>query len=197
MLRFIHQQRLVSDVMMLCACGCGQQTKLAAMTSKRDGHVKGQPQRFLLGHGRRLQLWTVLFQVRQDGECLRFQGPHSRDGYGSIGSEGAHRVAYKAFVGPIPDGHQLDHARARGCRFRDCINVEHLEPVEQLTNWIRGDAPSAVNARKTHCGAGHPLTAENLSPAKLRGGRRACRVCMNATETARRQRTRAAARRAC
>jgi hypothetical protein len=34
----------------LCACGCGQPTKLATRTSRRLGHVQGQPLRFVKGH---------------------------------------------------------------------------------------------------------------------------------------------------
>lgn len=34
----------------LCACGCGQPTKLAARTNKCYGHIKGEPLRFLRGH---------------------------------------------------------------------------------------------------------------------------------------------------
>ena len=51
--------------------------------------------------------------------CWRVSGYHDGDGYARYGGEGAHRAAYKHLVGPIPAGLQLDHVRARGCRWRD------------------------------------------------------------------------------
>jgi HNH endonuclease len=37
----------------LCMCGCGQKTTLSKYTSTKDKTVKGQPVRFLVGHGGR------------------------------------------------------------------------------------------------------------------------------------------------
>lgn len=34
----------------LCECGCGEPAPLAKVTNKRQGAIKGQPQRFVLGH---------------------------------------------------------------------------------------------------------------------------------------------------
>jgi hypothetical protein len=36
----------------LCECGCGQPAPIAKMTKASKGHVKGQPVRFVQGHGR-------------------------------------------------------------------------------------------------------------------------------------------------
>lgn len=33
-----------------CHCGCGKQTQVAKETSKRDGWIKGEPLRYILGH---------------------------------------------------------------------------------------------------------------------------------------------------
>jgi hypothetical protein len=82
-----------------------------------------------------------------------------------------HVFAYKAFVGPIPDGLHLDHL----CRVRHCVNPAHLEPVTHAENVLRGEGISAVNARKTHCKHGHPLSGENLY-LRPDGGRQ-CREC--------------------
>lgn len=55
----------------------------------------------------------------------------------------AHRFAYEFFVGPIPDGLELDHvchthdASCPGgpaCLHRRCVNPDHLEPVTPLEN---------------------------------------------------------------
>ena len=36
-----------------CQCGCGGKTSIAKLTSKRDGHIKGKPVRFISGHNSR------------------------------------------------------------------------------------------------------------------------------------------------
>lgn len=86
----------------------------------------------------------------------------------------AHRFAYESVVGPIPDGLTLDHL----CRNRACVNPAHLEPVTMRVNTLRGIGPSAQNAVKTHCGAGHELTGDNVSVSA--NGWRRCRVCQRA-----------------
>ena len=89
----------------------------------------------------------------------------------------AHRVSYVLFVGPIPDGLELDHT----CRNRACVNPAHLEPATHKVNCLRGISPWANNARKTTCPKGHPLSGENLKFDKA-GDRvlRRCRICANA-----------------
>lgn len=73
-----------------------------------------------------------------------------------------HRWSYEQLVGQIHDGLELDHL----CRVRNCVNPEHLEPVDHRTNSLRGRTVSAVNARKTHCKRGHPLG--ELTPGRER-----------------------------
>jgi hypothetical protein len=111
------------------------------------------------------------------GGCWPWTGARNSSGYGVIRiddkTQQAHRVTYERFVGPIPDGMELDHL----CRVRHCVNPAHLEPVTRHENWRRGEAPSAVNARKTHCDSGHEFTPENTY-VKPRGGRE-CRTCMS------------------
>lgn len=119
-------------------------------------------------------------------ECFVWQGAPSRSGYGQIkvggGSRKAvyvHRIAYEHVNGPVPDGFELDHVRDRGCRFRACCNVAHLEPVTHRVNTLRSDNYFARNARKTVCPQGHPLSGDNLLSSPLRKGRRKCRACKN------------------
>lgn len=81
-----------------------------------------------------------------------------------------HRFAYELLVGPIPKGLQLDHL----CRVRHCVNPDHLEPVTNHENLLRGLTLPAINAAKTHCPQGHPYSGHNLL---LRGGGRGCREC--------------------
>lgn len=80
----------------------------------------------------------------------------------------AHRYAYEQVRGPIPPGLQLDHL----CRVRSCVNPDHLEPVTNHENVLRGWATGERTV--TRCKRGHELSGENLycSP-----GRRHCRTC--------------------
>lgn len=96
-----------------------------------------------------------------------------------------HRLMYTNFSGPIPAGEELDHLchtsdkscrGGKGCPHRHCVNPEHLEAVPGDVNILRGNGPSAINARKTHCPQEHPLSGINLY---LRSdGSRECRQCM-------------------
>jgi hypothetical protein len=94
--------------------------------------------------------------------------------YGVVSSGGvraaAHRVMYELYFGHIPDGLALDHL----CRVRCCVNPHHLEPVTFRTNTLRGHGIPAINAAKTHCMRGHPLSGENLFKSV---GRRSCKTC--------------------
>lgn len=115
----------------------------------------------------------------RDGDCWRWSQYRDRDGYGRFGrGHLAHREAYKALVGPIPQGLTLDHL----CRNRDCVNPAHLEPVTIGENLLRGESFQGVNARKTHCINGHPFDETNTRVATdFRTGRptRECRTCTN------------------
>ena len=85
---------------------------------------------------------------------------------------GAHRVAYELEHGSIPDGYHIDHL----CLNHSCVRPDHMELVSQRENTLRGTGPTAVNARKTHCPKGHPLSGDNLYIYPSTGGR-ACRTC--------------------
>lgn len=89
---------------------------------------------------------------------------------GSVRTEYAHRWAYEHYVGPIPEGLQLDHL----CRNTICCNPAHLEPVTASENIRRGTSPLAQRAKQTHCIHGHPLAGKNLL---MRGNKRECRTC--------------------
>jgi hypothetical protein len=114
--------------------------------------------------------------VERTPGCWYWVGKIGQNGYGYL-NEGhtrhlAHRWSYEHNVGPIPDGLSIDHL----CRVTYCVNPEHLEPVTHRENVLRGIAPAAEHARKTHCPQGHPYDEANtwVSP---RTGWRGCRAC--------------------
>ncbi len=60
------------------------------------------------------------------------------NGYGIIGvanrSKLAHRASFEAFIGPVPEGLELDHV----CKTKACVNPAHLEAVTRSENVRRG-----------------------------------------------------------
>lgn len=111
--------------------------------------------------------------------CWIYTGKLGKNGYGYIGVDGktklAHRVSYELSIGPIPEGLQLDHL----CRVRSCINPDHLEPVTNRENGLRGISFAAQNVVKTHCPLGHPYDDDNTRVRSTKYGwqRRDCKAC--------------------
>lgn len=122
-----------------------------------------------------------------DGECWKWIGAHSRS-YPTMSVKPykrtiyAHRFAYEYFVGPIPEGLEIDHL----CGVRDCVNPSHLEAVDRRTNILRSTNFAAVQAQITQCPRGHPYDEENTY---MHRGHRQCRVCRDAHRAAWRART--------
>lgn len=145
--------------------------------------------------GRRPKLWEEYPEPLPDGACLRWQGPHHSQGYGLCGEVGngsqyAHRVAWMRANGPIPADLVIDHVKTRGCRFKDCVNLAHLEPVTQAENIRRGGATGDWGqALKTHCPQGHPYDKANTYHYTRKDGRaeRHCKTCVRARKQARTQ----------
>jgi hypothetical protein len=112
-----------------------------------------------LGRVRRLRPLRERFEEKIDrdgpipsyapelGPCWPWTGcriPGPRGGYGIIKGGGvgsrnakpliAHVVSYGFYVGPVPDGLELDHL----CANKGCVNPAHLEPVTHAENLRRG-----------------------------------------------------------
>jgi len=115
--------------------------------------------------------------VVQPNGCWEWVAARNNGGYGkfTISRTGwmlAHRWSYLHYVGPVPDGLQLDHL----CRNRACVRPDHLEAVTAQVNLLRGKTVAASNAAKTHCPRGHELAGANLY--RRSDGRRECRACI-------------------
>lgn len=132
--------------------------------------------------------------VESENGCLEWTGGKFGNGYGMLypGPDSetkkllAHRWSYEHFVGPIPEGFVIDHL----CKNISCVNPDHLEPVSQRRNVLRGESFSAANARKTHCIHGHEFAGDNLISSERR---RECRECRRQRDRKRRPRSRKAA----
>lgn len=122
---------------------------------------------------------TSKIEMVTESGCWIWMGK-LRNGYGRLYLDHArytaHRFAYEAFRGKIPQGLTLDHI----CRVTCCVNPWHLEPVEHAENVRRGLSPSifrqtiiAEKKARTHCPQGHPYSPENT---RIYYG---CRYCVS------------------
>jgi hypothetical protein len=113
--------------------------------------------------------WSL---VEKTDACWLWSGAKEPRGYGYVYQHGkkrrAHRITYELFKGPIPDGLDIDHL----CRNTSCVNPEHLEAVSHRVNVLRGQGPTAENAKKLTCIRGHPLTQRRTIPNARR-----CNAC--------------------
>lgn len=120
------------------------------------------------------KFWSLVSKV---GSCWLWTGTRSPLGYGifKIGKSatGAHRFAYECEIGPIPSGMVMDHL----CKNPSCVRPDHLEPVTQRENVLRGNAPVAITRRLGVCVRGHDLNDEvNIYVAP--SGERRCVACL-------------------
>lgn len=126
-------------------------------------------------------------KVDQSGDCWLWTDVPQSAGYGMFHLNGrrvlAHRLSYELNVGPIPDGHEIDH---RPTCPKNCVNPAHLRAVTHKqnlenragapvnsTSGVRGvswwSARSCWKGTVTHCGkhfhVGYFATVEEASAA--------------------------------
>jgi len=99
------------------------------------------------------------------------------DGYGNfyngVRCVPAHRFAYKWAHPEWDEKLPLDHFV---CDNPPCVNPDHVRPVTNKVNVLRGKGITAQNLRKTHCIRGHPYSKENTYVRKDTG-ERVCKTC--------------------
>ena len=124
-----------------------------------------------------LQRFLAKVSANQDG-CWMWIGTKNHRGYGQfyLGRQvPAHRAAYGHYVGPIPDGFDVDHL----CRVRSCVNPMHLEAVPHIVNIRRkfkGSKPTHNADGKPQCRRGHEMSPQNLYVSPK--GRKECQACL-------------------
>jgi hypothetical protein len=116
------------------------------------------------------------YEIAESG-CWLWTSTTDKDGYGYFDVNKkkikAHRYFYEFWTSTrIPPGMQIDHL----CKRRRCVNPAHLEVVTPRENVLRSvHTVSGINARKTECKHGHPLSGDNL---RIRpDGSRRCITC--------------------
>lgn len=114
----------------------------------------------------------ILLSITEDPSgCWLWAKRINQNGYGQLmvrdhggakqRSRGAHRVSYEQFVGPIPEGLELDHL----CRVRKCVNPAHLEPVTHQENLRRSPLHPARQRPDGQCSNGHVLAEVGIHKA--------------------------------
>jgi hypothetical protein len=139
----------------------------------------------------------LLARTERRGSCLVWTGPtvgphgcyaQIRNEFGQ--REYIHRISHRLFIGPIPDGYQVDHVKARGCRFTLCVEPAHLEAVTPRINIGRSTAPGSHSITHGVCRRGHVQTPQNVYTTPSNGNRQ-CRPCKIANTVASNKRIKA------
>lgn len=133
------------------------------------------------------------FNTSDPDECWLWPTSINQYGYGRVRFEGKqwsiHRLIYEWSIGPIPDGHEIDHtchddscpSEGRGpCQHRRCGNPRHLKAVTPSLNKQRRAVSGPPRNIKTHCVNGHEFSDENTAYTKT--GHRYCRKCRQETK---------------
>lgn len=134
--REAHRRRPNTTV--LCACGCGKPTARAPVDSPRWGWVRGQPMRYLRGHGSAERVYPAApYVVDPVTGCWVWQLARDQDGYGRMTRNGknipAHRAYFEDRYGRLLPGFVPDHVCPHGPN-RACVNPEHMRALPMPEN---------------------------------------------------------------
>lgn len=116
----------------LCQCGCGRPTGIARRTNSCYGHIRGQPLRYIVGHGFRGKgkppLERFWAKVEKGSDCWNWTAARTNSGlgYGHFFVRGrwirTHRFSWTVAFGEIPKGRMVLHK----CNNKLCVRPDHL-----------------------------------------------------------------------
>lgn len=120
----------------------------------------------------RVERQTEVTSRHVDTPCWLWTGGKCSSGYGNLmagsaGPQATHRLSFRHFVGPIPDGGPTEHGWCvlHRCDTPACVNPEHLRLGSQLAN-----VQDCTRKRRKPHGTAH--FRAKLTPAKVRELRR-------------------------
>ena len=143
--RAVVRERVDAGHTVCSILGCGRPHHSKGLCDKHAYRARqyGSPHKLQRLHDA-TPMERILHRLEVDLESGCWRYPTTRpDGYarvyvgGAVRATGAHRVAYEFWVGPIPDGHEIDHVWDAGCRHRNCVRPDHLEAVLPSVNSLR------------------------------------------------------------
>jgi hypothetical protein len=142
----------------LCGCGCGLPAPIAKYTCRRDGHVKGQPTRFIRNHHTRLArqdltlFWEKVDKTTTPDGCWPWTECLDQDGYGRIWVNGRHRLAHQIALELVGFVRPFARLVVRHlCDNPPCCRPSHLRIDTQPANTADRDSKGR-QARGEHNG---------------------------------------------